>query len=289
MGNKINISNSHARSKPALLSWIQFVYILACIHLDLVSSGEKNLADKVIYAINAGGESLTDTYGIRYQRDPLRSVGTASDYGKQLLIGRVPEDDQILYQTERYHTSTFGYDIPVSEDGWYLLVLKFSEVYFNAPNMKVFDVVLNGDLTIASDLDVFERVGRGVAHDEYIEFEVKSGKILFEGDETEITRGKMRVEFIKSYRDNPKVNAIILIKGKLSDWPQLPPLPTNDDAEDSDDSEPDDSMEDNRPSNRKPSGPKTRDPYENEESPAMLPIFVAIGAFIPLVFCMCKL
>ena len=36
-----------------------------------------------------------------------------------------------------------------------------------------------------------------MAHDEYIEFEVKSGKILFEGDETEITRGKMRVEFIK--------------------------------------------------------------------------------------------
>ena len=38
---------------------------------------------------------------------------------------------------------------------------------------QVFDVVLNGDLTIASDLDVFERVGRGVAHDEYIDFEVK--------------------------------------------------------------------------------------------------------------------
>ena len=54
-----------------------------------------------------------------------------------MLTGRVAEDDQILYQTERYHTSTFGYDIPVSEDGWYLLVLKFSEVYFNAPNMKV--------------------------------------------------------------------------------------------------------------------------------------------------------
>ena len=58
-------------------------------------------------------------------------------------------------------------------------------------------MVLNGDLTIASDLDVFERVGRGVAHDEYIEFEVKAGKILFEGDETELTRGKMRAEFIK--------------------------------------------------------------------------------------------
>jgi len=247
------------------------------------------LAEKVIYAINSGGEAHVDTYGIRYQRDPLRSVGTASDYGKQLLIGRVPEDDQILYQTERYHTSTFGYDIPVSEDGWYLLVLKFSEVYFNAPNMKVFDVVLNGDLTIASDLDVFERVGRGVAHDEYIEFEVKSGKILFEGDETEITRGKMRVEFIKSYRDNPKVNAILLVKGTLNDWPQLPPLQNHEESEENEEAESDDLLEDSKPSGRKPSGPKTRDPYENEESPAMLPIFVAIGAFIPLVFCMCKL
>ena len=75
---------------------------------------------------------------------------------------------------------------------------------------------MNGDLTIASDLDVFERVGRGVAHDEYIEFEVKDGKILYEGDESEISAGKIRVEFIKSYRDNPKVNAIIVGKGSLS-------------------------------------------------------------------------
>jgi hypothetical protein len=63
----------------------------------------------------------------------------------------------------------------------------------------VFDVVLNGDLTIASDLDIFERVGRGVAFDEYVEFEVKDGKILYEGDESEITAGKMRVEFIKVF------------------------------------------------------------------------------------------
>ena len=46
-------------------------------------------------------------------------------------------------------------------DGDYLLVLKMSEVYFNAPNMKVFDVVLNGDLTVSSDLDIFEKVRQG--------------------------------------------------------------------------------------------------------------------------------
>ena len=100
------------------------------------ASGFKNLANKVAYAVNCGGEAHTDTLGVQYARD-MNKVGTASDYGKQLLIGRVPQRDQILYQTERYHTSTFGYDIPIAEDGRYLLVLKFSEVYFNAPNMKV--------------------------------------------------------------------------------------------------------------------------------------------------------
>lgn len=96
---------------------------------------------EVIYAINAGGEAHADSYGIRYTRDPLMGkVGTASDYGKQLLIGRVNAVDQILYQTERYHHSTFGYDIPISEDGDYVMILKFCEVYFNSPNMKVTDV-----------------------------------------------------------------------------------------------------------------------------------------------------
>ena len=40
---------------------------------------------------------------------------------------------------------------------------------------------------------------------------------------------------------------------------------------------------------RKPSGPRVADPYAEDDSSSMLPIFVAIGAFIPLVFCLCKL
>lgn len=263
---------------------VLFVFSLAAFWQSCGSQGQQQTpGDRVVYAVNCGGEAHGDVFGVQYARDTNR-VGTPSDYGKQLLIGRVPQKDQILYQTERYHTSTFGYDIPVGEDGQYLLILKFSEVYFNAPNMKVFDVVLNGDLTIASDLDVFERVGRGVAHDEYIEFELRDGKILYEGDESEITAGKMRVEFIKSYRDNPKVNAIILAKGKLEDWPQLPPLPTEPDE--------DTLSEDSRDSTgkvRNPSGPRARDPYDSDDTSVMLPIFVAVGAFIPLVFCMCKL
>ena len=93
---------------------------------------------EVIYAVNAGGEEHTDSYGIQYKEDPLNGiVGTSSDYGKHMLIGRVTNRDQTLYQTERYHHNTFGYDIEIKEDGEYVLILKFCEVYFNAPNMKV--------------------------------------------------------------------------------------------------------------------------------------------------------
>lgn len=57
--------------------------------------------------------------------------------------------------------------------------------------------MLNGDHTIVSDLDIFERVGRGVAHDEYIPFSVLNDKLYVNGAESEIRGGMIRVEFIK--------------------------------------------------------------------------------------------
>lgn len=152
------------------------IYLFAYAIVEVESLGP------IIYAINCGGEAHTDSFGIHFERDPLHGkVGIASDYGKRLLIGRAHPNDQILYQTERYHTNTFGYDIPLNSDGEYVLVLKFCEVYFNAPDQKVFDVVLNGDHTIVSDLDIFERVGRGVAHDEYIPFKISKGSYIYSG------------------------------------------------------------------------------------------------------------
>lgn len=95
---------------------------------------------KVIYAVNAGGDVHVDSLGIKYDKDPLHNkVGVSSDYGKSLAIRRVPEKDFELYQVERYHHSSFGYEIPVIEDGDYVLVLKFCEVYFSSRNSKVSD------------------------------------------------------------------------------------------------------------------------------------------------------
>lgn len=61
----------------------------------------------------------------------------ASDYGMRLPILRSSPEDQILYQTERYNEDTFGYEIPIREEGDYILVMKYAEVYFAQSQQKV--------------------------------------------------------------------------------------------------------------------------------------------------------
>ena len=93
----------------------------------------------VIYAVNCGGPRHVDKNGIKYKKDDS-DVGVASDFGKSLSIARVPPEDMILYQTERYNNRDFSYDVQIPSDGEYVLVLKFAEVYFQGPNQKVWSI-----------------------------------------------------------------------------------------------------------------------------------------------------
>jgi hypothetical protein len=112
------------------------------------------------------------------------------------------------------------------------------------------------------------------------------------------------------------VNAIVLAKGRLegenkssfdvtvgedtlcirfihplniiSDWPKLPPLQLE--LEEEENQEPvNEAIKSELKKIKNPSGPKVKDPYESDDTTAMLPILVALGAFIPLVICLCKL
>lgn len=257
-----------------------------------------------IYAVNCGGGAFTDSHGIFYDADPLEGkTGTSSDFGKQLKIGRVPDEDELLYQTERYHTDSFHYDIPVPGDGEYTLVLKFSEVYFNSADRKKFDVVLNSAHTIVKMLDIFKLVGKGVAHDEFIYFTVSRGILRYEGEESRVRNGQVRLEFVKTGFDNPKINAIILFKGdNQRDLDQIPRLQAIEEyydhaLKDKIEYEPDEEtirnireeVKQEAPKIRKTSGPKSQNPYALDDSSTMLPIFIAIGAFVPLLFCLCKM
>lgn len=65
----------------------------------------------------------------------------------------------------------------------------------------------------------------------------------------------------------------------------------NEGAVDDEEEEEDDTVNDSKLKPlRRPSGPKVQDPYSTDDTSTMLlPVFVAVGAFIPLLFCLCKL
>jgi len=70
----------------------------------------------------------------------------------------------------------------------------------------------------------------------------------------------------------------------LADVPKLAPIPVETEFE-----EFHEEPAEKKPRTGRPSGPKTPDPYAIDDSSIMLPVLVAIGAFIPLLFCLCKL
>ena len=127
-------SNSKMAAKQMLLNVISSLLLsLAVFSWNLL---QVSSAYEVVYAVNCGGPTHRDRNGIKYKSD-TNKVGIASDFGKSMIISRASQEDQILYQTERYHTSHFTYDVPITSDGQYTLVLKFAEVYFQWANGKV--------------------------------------------------------------------------------------------------------------------------------------------------------
>ena len=64
--------------------------------------------------------------------------------------------------------------------------------------VKVFDVFLNDKHLVVSNLDIFNKVGRGVAHDEYIPFSINDGMLHVNGQTSPLSLdGKFSINFAK--------------------------------------------------------------------------------------------
>jgi len=272
---------------------------------------------RVLYALNAGGVSHVGSNGINYLADTT-SVGVSSDYGARQHVKRAPLQDQLLYQTERWHDSTFHYTIPVHEEGSFVLVLKFAEVYFHAPQQKVFDVRINGQHVVARDLDIFAEVGNSVAHDVLVPFTIDQGKLKVEGEMSTIGN-QLKLELVKGSEDNPKICAFYLLKGTVEDVDKLPPLVKEDPNKkssnqneenspidtfdiESDEEEYDPEEEDlhkqtqgykkvkeEKPQKKKVAGSrKVEDPYKDDHTSLFLPILISLSVFIPTLLLLCR-
>ena len=61
------------------------------------------------------------------------------------------------------------------------MILKFSEIYFQEPGQKVFNIKV-GSQTAVRDLDIFAKLlSRGIPYDEFIDVKVKGGKVSVNG------------------------------------------------------------------------------------------------------------
>jgi hypothetical protein len=114
-------------------------------------------------------------YSLFNFKDGYFTGGQSSDFGANYEIKSTNEQE--LYQTERWGSEDFFYEIPITQSGKYVLILKFSEVYFNSPSEKIFDVALGRDIVVRQ-LDIYSKVGKASAYDEYIEFDFKNNKIF---------------------------------------------------------------------------------------------------------------
>ena len=199
--------------------FLSFSSLLILIFFQLITDiSSKMDPSKVIAAINCGGDEYTDSNGITYENDKYFLGGTSSDHGINYKIRNT--DDEILYQTERWSSETLTYSIPLKSNinGKYVLNLKFSEVYFTNKGDKIFNVAL-GRETVIKNLDIYSKVGKAYALDEYIEFEIRNKQVYYKNKNCNkaLMGDKLQINFVKGSADNPKVNAILLVKGSLKD------------------------------------------------------------------------
>ena len=158
--------------------------------LNIIYTNARLNPSNVEIAINCGGPEFRTKAGITYQKDDYFIGGEASDFGINSDIKNTKEKE--IYQTERWSTEDLIYNIPLKKEGKYVLVLKFSEVYFNNKGEKIFDFKI-GDETVLKHIDIYEKVGKNNAYDEF------------------------KLTFVKKEADNPKVNALLIVRGNLKD------------------------------------------------------------------------
>jgi hypothetical protein len=143
----------------------------------------------LVLALNAGGGEYTDGSGARYAADQY-FFGGASGKSNATIKGT---RDGALYQYERY--GNFSYIIPVA-NGSYDLTLKFVESTHSARNQRVFDVWVEGRLSL-DGLDIYAVTGKDTALD--ITFTVS------------VSDGVLNLDFMPSTGD-AQVSALLIMK-----------------------------------------------------------------------------
>jgi Malectin domain len=193
---------------------------MKCVMLILILATNANAFEQ-IYAINCGAsKNHTDSDGITYQ--PHMPRGHGWGWTEKIDIGEVPESDRYIYNQidNTYNiTSSLKYEIPLKNDGIYLLIAKFSSGYtegFAAQRMT-----LNNEIQLDSNVDLFKLCGgKNKICDEYIYFCISEKTMYFNNQSVVIQDEKINIEILP-VKNRATLAGLVLLKGKLGESQNL--------------------------------------------------------------------
>lgn len=143
--------------------------------------------------VNAGGPAHNGAGGRQWSADRAFAAGGwgydgGSTFQRNDAIAGTA--DPILYQSERWGMQAYRFSVPAP--GSYQVTLHFAEIYFTAPEKRIFSVAIEGETRLQS-LDIFATAGHDVAV-----------RYSFAVD---VNDGVLDIDFLPEIED-PKISAI---------------------------------------------------------------------------------
>ncbi len=156
-------------------------------------------AASLAIAINAGGSALTAADGTQFEADQYFTSGsTSSSASGAAAIYDTPDD--ALYQSYRQGYNSWGYDIPVA-NGDYLVILHFAETYNPASveGGRVADIQLQDQLVL-SQFSAYSLVGQRAALSFAFNANVSNGLLKIRANRSGTTGERARIDAIEVLR-----------------------------------------------------------------------------------------
>ncbi len=163
----------------------------------------------LLYAINAGGGAYTASDGMSFTADQFVTGGQTYTNGADVS----GTDDDPVYQSERY--GVFTYDLPV-DNGSYQVSLLLAEIYFAAPNKRVFSITLEGQERV-SNLDLFATAGKNAAYQVNETVNVSDGSLTISFSAA-INNAKLSGLLVSGNQPDEPNPGDVTLSGELRKW-----------------------------------------------------------------------
>jgi Malectin domain len=176
------------------------------------------IAFEQIYAINSGGEAHKDSDGIVYSKgdDDNRS----KIWTKEINYKNIPMSDRNIYKKYVYSkdNTVINYSIPVKNEGYYLLIAKFS--YGSERRDETQSMTVNNEIVLLSKDNLFNLCGGEAVCDIYFYFCVSNQTLYHKGCSTLIQNDQIQISIHHNF-GHANIAGLVMLKGGLGEHKKI--------------------------------------------------------------------